>query len=90
MNRNLNDSKDGAWRNYLLNARTFGYKALFDPMSRYYPRERLLCSLPLLLRKTELTKQPAFRQHLQKKLRTTADDWQGLVNAYKRVWTGYA
>lgn len=79
-----------SWRNYVLNARTFGLAALFDPMSRFYPRERLLCSLPLLLRKSELSDGTVVREHLQKQLRTSATDWPGLVSAYKQIWPGYA
>jgi len=79
-----------SWRNYALNARTFGLGALFDPMSRFYPRERLLSSLPLLLRKNEVASKPALREHLQRQLRTKASDWTDLVTAYKQIWSGYA
>jgi hypothetical protein len=77
-----------AWRNYILNARTFGISALLDPMSALYPRERLLCSLPLLLQKNAFG--PAVRKHLQRQLRSSATDWAGLVRDYKHIWSGYA
>jgi hypothetical protein len=35
--------------NWLVNLRHFGWRALFGPASRRYPRERLLCALPVLL-----------------------------------------
>jgi hypothetical protein len=88
MNPRVKKRQGFALRNYALNARTFGLSALFDPMSGLYPRERLLCSLPLLLQKTNFG--PAMREHLQRQLRTSASDWAGFVRAYKQVWSGYA
>jgi len=79
-----------ALRNYALNARAFGLSALFDPLSRLYPRERLLSSLPVLLRQPDLADKPLLREHLRKQLRTEASDWSGFMNAYKQLWSGYA
>jgi len=90
MDQKPKERQEISWRNYALNARTFGLSALFDPLSGLYPRERLLSSLPLLLRKTEIPPEPAVCEHLQKQLRTNASDWPGLVRAYKHVWSGYA
>jgi len=77
-------------RNYALNARAFGLGALFDPLSRLYPRERLFLSLPLLLHQPEVTEKPLLLEHLRKQLRTEASDWSGFVDAYKQLWSGYA
>src|SRR5439155_18975657 len=61
LNRNFNSVQEyslrsaersretSAWRNCLLNLKTFGPKAALDPKSLQYPRQRLLNSLPLLL-----------------------------------------
>ncbi len=74
-----------AWRNALLNARTFGAASVFDTTALRYPRERLFNSLPLLLWEEPLN-DLRVKYHLQKQLRTTAIDWQGFVTAYKAVW----
>lgn len=78
-----------AWRNALLNARTFGTASLFDGSSLRYPRERLFNSLPLLLW-DEPMNDLQIKRHLQKQLRTTASDWQGFVAAYKAVWPKFS
>jgi hypothetical protein len=77
-----------AWRNFLLNAKTFGVQSLFDNLSNRYPRERLLNSLPLLL--WDEPKDLRVRRHLQNQLRTTASDWQSFVTAYKSVWPSFS
>ena len=79
----------GAWRNLLLNIRTFGAGASLDRYSPRYPRERLFNALPLLLSEDPATGQADIRLHLQRQLRTTAQDWRGLVAAYKQVWSCY-
>jgi hypothetical protein len=71
-------------RNFLLNLKTFGPRAVFDPMSRRYPRERLFNSLPVLLWDGASTS--ARARHVQHQLQTAAADWTGLLEAYKRVW----
>ena len=77
-----------AWRNRLLNVKTFGAGATFDKNSQRYPRERLLNALPLLLASGEDGSESDTR-HLQSQLRTQAADWAGLVAAYKQVWSSY-
>jgi hypothetical protein len=77
-----------AWRNVLLNARTFGAKGLLDKAGRY-PRERLLNALPLLLWEEPLN-DLRVKYFLQKELRTAASDWQGFVAAYKAVWPKFS
>jgi hypothetical protein len=84
------DMESFSLRNYALNARAFGLAALFDPLSRFYPRERLLSSLPLLLHQPDLTEKPLLREHLRKQLRTQASDWSEFVDAYKQLWSNYA
>lgn len=78
-----------AWRNALLNAKTFGARCLLTGSSMYYPRERLFHSLPLLLWEEPLN-DLRVKRHLQKELRTEASDWQGFVAAYKAVWPKFS
>ncbi len=77
-----------AWRNYLLNFRTFGHRALLDPMAARYPRERLFNTMPLLLW-NGIQFSAGEQKHLQQQLRTAATNWNGLVDAYKNIWTFY-
>jgi len=77
------------WRNLLLNIKTFGAAATLDRNSPRYPRERLLNVLPLLLSDAEAVTEPLTRRHLQNQLHTTAEDWSGLVAAYKQLWCCY-
>jgi hypothetical protein len=76
-------------RNRLLTMKTFGPSAALDAMATRYPRERLFNSLPLLLWNGEVSREPDIQRHLQKQLRTSASDWEGLVAAYKEVWPSY-
>ena len=78
-----------AWRNLLLNVRTFGLRAAFVREACRYPRHRLLSTLPLLLWNPELPAGKELLRHAQQQLQTRAEDWSGLVNAYKRVWRSY-
>ena len=79
---------ESLWRNLLLNLRTFGASATFDKNAPRYPRERLFNALPLLLSSGESPPDNA-RRHLQRQLHTRAQDWSGLVAAYKQVWSCY-
>jgi hypothetical protein len=79
-----------AWRNYLLNLKALGLGAAFDPLSKYYPRQRLLNTLPVLLwNDDDLRTNPNLLAHLQKQLRTSATQWGGFVSAYTRIWQDY-
>ena len=78
-----------SWRNYLLNLRTFGFKAAFAPLSWRYPRERLFNAMPLLLWNGEVSTEPEIVQFLQRQLVTRAADWTSLVSAYKQIWPRY-
>ncbi|HZR17137.1 MAG TPA: hypothetical protein VFE51_07405 [Verrucomicrobiae bacterium] len=82
-------SGQSLWRNLLLNLRTFGAGATFDRNTRRYPRERLFNALPLLLAQSPAQAVLEIRRHLQRQLNTRAEDWLGLVAAYKRVWRCY-
>jgi hypothetical protein len=77
-----------AWRNYLLNLRTFGPKAMLA-LSCRYPRERLFNALTLLLWHKESADQPRHLRRLQRELQTDAPDWASLVGVFKRIWPGY-
>ena len=81
-------SPSAAWRNVLLNVRTFGLPAALDRCSLRYPRERLLNSLPLLLGNESMA-DLLVTQHLQKQLRSRAADWHSLVQSYKSVWAKF-
>lgn len=77
------------WRNLLLNIKTFGAAATLDRNSPRYPRERLFNVLPLLLSDPVTITEPQTRRHVQNQLHTTAEDWSGLVAAYKQLWCCY-
>jgi hypothetical protein len=81
--------ESAAWQNFLLNIKTFGFKAVGDAFAWRYPRERLLNALPLLLWETETPAEPTIRRLLQKQLHTAASDWAGWVAAYKNLWPSY-
>ena len=81
--------ESAAWRNYLLNVKTFGLKSFNDVLAWRYPRERLFNALPLLLSEPEAPTEPAVRRFLQKQLHTAASDWSGWVAAYKNIWPNY-
>jgi hypothetical protein len=80
--------ESAAWRNYLLNLRTFGIRVISDALAWRYPRERLFNALPLLLWEPTPA-EPTVRRLLQKQLHTTASDWSGWVAAYKNIWPNY-
>lgn len=79
-----------AWRNYLINFKTFGPRALMHWEGLRYPRERLFNSLPLLLWNGEVSREPEIAHRLQRQLLTRAKDWQGFVSAYKEIWPTFS
>ncbi len=81
--------ESAAWRNYFLNLKTFGLKAISDAIAWRYPRERLFNTLPLLLWEPAAPAEPIMRRLLQKQLHTRASDWSGWVAAYKNIWPNY-
>ncbi len=76
-------------RNFLLNLRTFGLKAAFNPMAARYPRERLFNALSLLLWNGEVTNDQQVQRHLRRQLHSNATDWGSFVTAYKQIWSHY-
>jgi hypothetical protein len=76
-------------RNLFLNVKTFGPAILFDRMAAFYPRERLLNSLPLLLWDEPLN-DVRVKTHLQNQLRTTEQDWHSFVSVYKTIWPNFS
>jgi len=82
-------SGTSVWRNFLLNLRTFGPKAVLDTHVARYPRERLFNALALLLWNDGEPQGITERRHLQKQLRTGASEWGGLLRAYKQIWPKY-
>jgi hypothetical protein len=81
--------ESSAWRNCLLNLRTFGLKAIIDALAWRYPRERLFNALPLLLWEQSAPTEPALQRLIQRQLHTAASDWAGWVAAYKSIWPNY-
>ncbi len=76
-------------RNWLVNARRFGWRELAGRRAFRYPRERLLRALPVLLWRPVMLGNPQVRASLQRDLRTTAVDQPGLLAAYTRLWEGF-
>lgn len=72
--------------NWLVNLRHFGWRAMFAPLSWRYPRERLLCALPVLLWQPAMIESRRVRERLQRQLGTLAGDVRGLLVAYIRLW----
>jgi hypothetical protein len=77
------------WRNYLLNLRAFGPKALLGTHRNRYPRERLFNTLPLLLWYEPVANEPEVLRRVQEQLMTKARDWSGWLAAYKQLWPAY-
>jgi hypothetical protein len=73
-------------RNWLVNARRFGWRELAGPRALRYPRERLLRALPVLLWQPIMLGNSRVRTRLQRELQTTATDEPGLLAAYTRLW----
>jgi hypothetical protein len=71
-----------AGRNVLINLRTFG-PGVF---SKRYPRERLLESLALLLWTPEALDDEACLQKIRRELVTRSTTFEGLVDAYRKLW----
>ena len=75
-----------AARNRLIHARTFGPSAWFHPKSARYPRERLFHALTLLLWEPNTLRNPSLLRALQNELKTKANTFSGLIEAYRRLW----
>ncbi len=73
-----------AWRNRLVNARTFGIASAFATKASRYPRESLFHSLAWLLWHGALDSEVLPR--VQRELRTSASDFSSLVKAYESLW----
>ena len=73
-----------AWRNMLVNVKTFGAASILKPSAKRYPRERLFIALAILLWSD--WSQPENTALLQKTLITTATDFSGFVHAYEQLW----
>lgn len=74
------------FRNRLVNARAFGAAAALGRDAARYPRERLFRSLCMLLFQGDRFRDPTALATLQRRLRTSATDLQGLVKAYGELW----
>jgi hypothetical protein len=78
-----------AWRNCLLNLRSFGAGALRDGRIFCHPRERLFDALCLLLWDEPAAQGMALRRRLQHNLRAKTSRSQDLIPAYKNIWQSY-
>ena len=72
--------------NWLVNLRHFGGRALFASGARRYPRERLLCALPVLLWQPAMLDNRRVLSRLQRDLQTPATDERSLLAAYTGLW----
>jgi hypothetical protein len=76
-----------SFRNFFLNARTFGLRAAFGRRAFRYPRERLFHALCLLL--WDDVGKPEVAARVQTELQTHAADWPAFLEAYKRIWPNF-
>ncbi|PTX90842.1 hypothetical protein [Opitutus sp. ER46] len=74
-------------RNFLINLKLAGPRALAAGDALRHPRERVLNALPLLLWRPDACSSPALLRQLQANLRTPAADFAGLVSAYHALWS---
>jgi hypothetical protein len=74
------------WRNLLINARTFGVRALLSAQALRYPRERLFHALALLLWEPMAQNETIHLRRLQEELFTKSRSFAELVAAYYRLW----
>jgi hypothetical protein len=82
-------SGNDAWRNLVLNLRTFGWGAALDGVSLHYPRERLFRALALLLWQDPTENASANTRRLQRLLNSRASDWADLATVYKAAWSRF-
>lgn len=75
-----------AWKNLLLNFRTFGMAGLFGSKALRYPRERLFHSLAALLWIPSVADTPEWKVRLSSELGRDARDFSGWVAAYEELW----
>lgn len=73
-------------RNVLVNAKVFGFGSVARPGRFQHPRHRVLTALPLLLW-TEAPTGKAALPGIQRELRTSTDEFAGLVAAYRELWS---
>lgn len=73
-------------KNRLVNLRRFGPVGVLNPR---YPRERLLCALPLLLWNPRERTEPEVLGLLHRLLGTHAGDFPSLVGAYHSLWKDF-
>jgi hypothetical protein len=76
-----------AWKNLLLNGRTFGSRFASAHGAFRYPRERLFRALALLLWPEDETDR--HTSEIQSLLATSATDLPSQVRAYQRLWQRY-
>ena len=82
--------ESSAAKNWLLNLRTFGTGVARSPASGRYPRERLLCTLPLLLWHADEAGEGDDGHRLRDQLLTDETDWSALVRRYTWLWQQYS
>jgi hypothetical protein len=77
------------WRNCLVNLKTFGPALLCSSAAVRYPRERVLNALAMLLWVPDVSRDPVILRRVQSVLRTTANNFVDLVEAYRCLWRRY-
>lgn len=75
-----------AWKNRLINARTFGLGTALAAGGTRYPRERLLNALALLLWEPSTLTDPTLQRAVQSALRSSGPGFPALMQAYRRLW----
>ena len=78
-----------AWRNCLLNLKTFEPAPFWDGRIFCYPRERLFDALCLLLWDERIVDESTLMARLRNSLRAKTSQWQDLILAYKNIWESY-
>lgn len=73
-------------RNWLVNLKSLGPGSCVKPGAFRHPRERILHALALLLWQPDALQSTHWRERLQKELRSSAHDFNGLMSAYKALW----
>ena len=79
-----------AFKNSLINVRTFGWRGTFESGLGRYPRERLFNSLALLLWHPEEIRDVALQSRLRDQLVCRGADWTEFVAAYTQMWRRFS
>jgi hypothetical protein len=73
----------------VISAKFFGISSIAEHGSSRYPRERLLCTLPLLLWDSAATRDRNLISFIQNQLRSSEMSYHQWVNAYQKIWSRF-